>query len=459
MKVLLTAHQFVPDYQGGTEILAFNVAQQLLRWGHEVRVLCGWPAMSDEPATGHDEFVYEGIPVRRVYASFSAQASAAEHIRRDTENPLALQVFNELNASWRPDVVHAFHIQRLSAAIPLASTGAGVPTVYTPTDFWSMCPLSQLRLPDGRTCDGPEENAINCIAHIAIQGNRAYLAPLHRWFPSRLIGSVLERLPPWHMANGRPFDAIRALQERPASMRRMLRSFDCIVAPTSAMVERLVSAGADPTRIRRLAYGLDVAHLELCAPIKPSATLRLGFIGNLQPHKGAHVLLEAFKALDPQADASLSIYGDETANPKFVAQLRALSNGDSRVVFCGTFTPVLMPRVLESIDVLVTPSIWDENSPLVVMAALAARRPVVGSDVPGIAELVVDGVTGHLFRRGDATALATVLTRLIVDRNRLGALARAMPRCRSIADYTGDLLQLYAEVKAQHEARFHDGLA
>lgn len=368
------------------------------------------------------------------------------------DNPAALQVFDELRSTWDPDVVHVFHLQRLSASIPIASARSGLTTIYTPTDFWSMCPLNQLRLPDGRSCDGPDPDAMNCVAHIAVQGRHAYLAPLHRWIPTRLIGTALERLPAPLMTGRRSLDAVRTLQQRPRSMAHMLQSFDRIAAPTRAMAARLVAAGADPGRIRPLRYGIDVAELERCAPIGVTAALRLGFIGTLLQHKGAHVLIDAFRALDPLAPVSLSIFGDETSDASFVDDLRTLAGNDARIAFRGTFPPSDMARVLESVDVLVVPSLWDENAPLVVLAAQAARRPVVGSDVPGIAELVQEDVTGHLFTKGSVSSLSSVLTRLISDRGSLAAMAQSMPASRTVDDYAGDLLDLYEEARSQVES-------
>ncbi len=43
MKILLTAHQFLPEFSSGTEVLTYEVATELIRLGHEVRVLTGWP--------------------------------------------------------------------------------------------------------------------------------------------------------------------------------------------------------------------------------------------------------------------------------------------------------------------------------------------------------------------------------------------------------------------------------
>ena len=65
--------------------------------------------------------------------------------------------------------------------------------------------------------------------------------------------------------------------------------------------------------------------------------------------------------------------------------------------------------VLSSLDVLVVPSLWRENSPLIVLQALASGLPLLVSDVDGMPKQVISGVNASLFPPGDSRALATQL--------------------------------------------------
>ena len=68
-----------------------------------------------------------------------------------------------------------------------------------------------------------------------------------------------------------------------------------------------------------------------------------------------------------------------------------------------------MADELSRIDVLVVPSIWYENAPLVVYSALAAGVPVVATDLGGLSETIVHGRNGLLFEPGNPAALAAEL--------------------------------------------------
>ncbi len=161
------------------------------------------------------------------------------------------------------------------------------------------------------------------------------------------------------------------------------------------------------------------------------------------------MLVDAIRLLDPGIACSVRIYGDETFYPEYVAQIRAAAEGDARVRFAGTFTRNELPRVIDDVDVLIVPSTWSENTPLVIFAAQAAGRPVIGSNVSGIAALIEDGVNGRLFEAGSATALAAVLEDVLERPEALLAMSRKAIQAKDISHYVADLLGIYEDVLAE----------
>jgi glycosyltransferase involved in cell wall biosynthesis len=102
--------------------------------------------------------------------------------------------------------------------------------------------------------------------------------------------------------------------------------------------------------------------------------------------------------------------------------------------------------VLAGIDVLVVPSTWYENTPLVIYSALAAGCPVIASDLGGMAEVVTDGENGLLVEPGKPEALAAELKRLTSDRQLLQKLAAGCRRPKSIEEYVAELLSVYRDL-------------
>jgi len=117
---------------------------------------------------------------------------------------------------------------------------------------------------------------------------------------------------------------------------------------------------------------------------------RVGYIGRLDPNKGVGLLLEVFQRMQ-LPNAELWIAG--TGPDAYTKELRKRAKG-SAARFCGYMSP---STFYPEIDVVVVPSLWNDNLPGVVFEALAFGKPLVGSRRGGIPEMIVDGKNGRLF--------------------------------------------------------------
>ena len=185
----------------------------------------------------------------------------------------------------------------------------------------------------------------------------------------------------------------------------------------------------------------------------PGEPLRIGYVGTLVWHKGVHVLLGAIRGL-PTTGYELKIFGNPDVFPEYTVQLRAQAAG-LPVRFMGSFNRERTGHVYAEIDVLVVPSLWLENSPLVIHEAFMAGIPVVGARIGGIADLVDDGRTGLLYDPSSPTGLEAILRRLIGnperpgERGELAELAehvRASPPVKSIAEDARDWEDTYEHI-------------
>ena len=102
-----------------------------------------------------------------------------------------------------------------------------------------------------------------------------------------------------------------------------------------------------------------------------------------------------------------------------------------------------MYEVLDGIDILVVPSLWVENTPLVIYSAQAAGCPVIASDFPGMSEVVINNENGFLFAPGDTTELAEKLLVLINDRTALNNMRSAPVSVKSTKQYVSELLVIW----------------
>lgn len=449
MRIVLTVHQFLPDFSAGTEVLTYSCAKELLRRGHAVEV---WTAFPDErplkPSERFDEYVHDGIPVRRYRHSFRTASGNGNLVEAEYENPFFGNHFARYLREARPDLVHFFHLGRLSGSPIAACREQGIPSVFTATDFWFVCPVNQLRLPDNSPCLGPDPRRVNCVRHIVQRTQSDRLGGLFRRIPYGLLAAAIQvsAQPWWPEKKYAPL--VRALVRRPERLTARMNEVDRILVPTAFMQQVMVRYGIEEHRIRRIGYGIDLSPFEHLPARRSAGRLRLSFIGSLTEHKGAHVLVKALRALPADLPVDVSLYGRLDEAPEYVERLRRGAGGDERVRFHGTFSHDRIGEVMAETDILVVPSIWVENTPLVVYSAQAARVPLVASDVPGLRESIQDRVNGLFFEMGNAAALADILRRLAGDRGLLENLRRNAVSPKSIVQYVDELEALYGELVA-----------
>jgi glycosyltransferase involved in cell wall biosynthesis len=447
MKILFAVHQFFPDHRAGVEIVTLGLARKLKARGHEPYVFAAKRSIpgGDIRPYETEDYELEGIPVRRVGRPEEG-LSRPYHLNFRNDD-MALKA-REYVREVKPDVIHVMHLQGLSASVMQVFKESGVPLVFTAADFWTICPVVDLRRHDGALCTGPE--VAHCVRCIASRNpdprvrNAAGLVPgvvvkvadwLSRTPLSRFSGSLRQ---------------VRAVRERPAYIRECMELVDCMVAYTGLMRDLLVSNGIGAGKTVVSHYGIDPLDIAQAAEKRrPSRTLRLGFVGTLAPHKGCDTLVRAFKMLPPELDAALSVHGDPDRYPSFAQELRRLAGDDERITFHGAFSREEVGRVLSEIDVLVVPSRWYENAPGVIFEAFAAGLPVVATDLRGMSEFVRHGENGLLFRLEDARDLAQQLRRLGEEPGLLEELEREIGPVKTVEEYADELERLYTSLAGE----------
>lgn len=214
-----------------------------------------------------------------------------------------------------------------------------------------------------------------------------------------------------------------------------------VICPSRFLMGVHERAGVDTRVLRHADYGFDGSRFAGFRR-RPSPSFRVGFLGTLIPSKGADVLIRAFRRAALE-NAELSIWGRAVpyfGSTAYGAELSRIAGEPSPLR--GEIAPEQVRAAFESIDVLVVPSLWAENSPLTIHEAFLTGTPVVASDLGGMAELVKPGENGLLFGPGDEAALAKCLASLAGDRSLLERLS-LHTAVRSLADDARSLIEIY----------------
>ena len=214
----------------------------------------------------------------------------------------------------------------------------------------------------------------------------------------------------------------------------------CSVCVSEGVKRHAIEAGRlEPRRLVVIPNGVDVHAFDDAAAVE-LASWNLGesekvllYVGRIDAQKAVNILIQAAALVAKQrTDWRLLIAGDGPERDRLEALTISFAELSGRVEWLGRRGDV--PSLLKTADAMILPSLW-EGMPNVILEAMAARRPVIATQVEGTEELVEPGKTGWLVPPGDPRSLASAILEALADPERLRRLGEA-GRSRVEAEYT-----------------------
>ncbi len=328
--------------------------------------------------------------------------------------------FREFLLAVRPDVVHFQHTMFFGYDILRATreTLPGVPIVYTLHEYMPICNRQGqlVRVGSEEPCAG--DSPRRC----------------HECFPDVSPQTFFLRK--------------RFVQSQFALV-------DLFVAPSEFLRQTYVAWGIPPERIVCEEYGREPAAAPL--PDVPRAKrTRLGFFGQFTPFKGVDVFLEAMLLLGKEDAKAASaahawVHGSnlDLQPGEFQNRFAALVAEADNVTLVGRYDHDQVAALMSNVDWVVVPSVWWENSPLVIQEAFHYGRPVICSDIGGMAEKVRHGVNGLHFRAGDPVSLAQTMLEAVGSSGLWERLRRGLPDVYAMDEHVGVVLEHYRALMAE----------
>jgi len=457
-RVLLTVHKFFPEHRAGTEVLTLNIAKELKARGYEVLVVTANPPDVDArrkethntETTGYE---FDGV---KVHVIEEALRLKGYRFSFEYEHPHVAAHFKDLLNDFKPDLVQIVHAQNHSASIIDVAREMNIPVVFYSTDFWFVCPIVQLKRPDGKVCRGPGPGALKCLDCYTpklFPPLSEFKQALGMKYPATtksatpLQDATVKAAYSAYIAAKLP-EATRATLSRPAKLRQAANKMQAIMVPTKLMHDVFVENGIDEKLIHHVPFGIRLEALTAHTKKSSSPHVRIAFIGTLFEHKGVDLLIKAFLALPTDAKCDLSIYGSTEQFPEYGKKLRDMASDGSpnaeRITFKGTFPQEQFGEILSNIDVLVIPSRWYENTPLVMQSALATKTPLIATDLGGMAEIIAHNTTGLLFKLNSVESLKEQLLRVVSEEGLLQKFRANIKEERSVQVMVDDIERIYA---------------
>jgi glycosyltransferase involved in cell wall biosynthesis len=367
--------------KGGAERYYFELADILRSRGHEV-VPFAMQHERNDPSEHADLFVS--------HEAFDGGAGPLTQLRaaaRVVYSVEARRKIETLVERVRPDVAHLHNIaHQLSPSILWGLRARGVPVVQTLHDYKLVCPNYQMFV-HGETCE-------RCRSW------RYWNAVVHRCMRDSLARSATVCVE--------------------AYAHRILRTYEqgvsLFIAPSRSLRDRMIAHGVAAEKIVHLPYAIGLSAYQ--PAYAPGGYVM--FVGRLAAGKGVETLL---RAAARARSVRFRIVGSGPLGPAL--QTTAANERLDNVEFLGHLSGRDLARAFQGALSVVVPSECYENSPLAIYETFAYGKPVVGSSIGGIPELVVEGETGRLFEPGDAAGLAEALVRLWDDPAKAADMGRA----------------------------------
>jgi glycosyltransferase involved in cell wall biosynthesis len=225
----------------------------------------------------------------------------------------------------------------------------------------------------------------------------------------------------------------RQVEETFEHMREVISLIDIFISPSHTLKDFFIKQGVDKDKIKYLKYGFNTQKIKFNKKIfTKTSKIKFGFMGRVIPTKGIKVLVEAFKELPKE---TLFIYGNIGVQKRFLET--------KNIIFKGQYNNNNINEVLKNIDVLIVPSIWYENAPLVIQEAFLAGVIVITSDIGGMAELVKDKVNGFTFKAGSSEELKKLIKKISNNPTILNNLVSSKDMVVDIKDDVKEIVKIY----------------
>lgn len=388
-KYLIIAHGHPNLSKGGGEIAAYNHYQTLRDAGGEAYFLA-WNSQQKQGSRALEQIT----PTEWLIAT------RVDHFNFSSLNAEAIEAFEALLLSLKPDVVHFHHFIHLGIELPkvVKTTLPGAMVFMTLHEFLLICHNNgqMIKTFDGSLCSAA--NAKNCS----------------QCFP---------QITP------------EAFFMREGYLKNSLQVVDHFFSPSNFLRQRMIGWGIPEGRI---SYAPNVLKLRPSRKARrdiKNVIDRFGFFGQINPFKGLDLLLDAFEqVLTKRPRARLYINGvvSKVNTPEYNALLtEKLKRLGNAVIVNGAYNPENLTERFAQVGWLVMSSRWWENSPVVIQEAFAANTPIIVPDIGGMVEQYQLTRFGMTFKANDANSLAQKMLeaagRSVADYERLIAGAPSLP--------------------------------
>ncbi len=441
MRVLIAIHGFPPTHYAGAERAGERIARWLVQNQHHVEIFA--IEQVNSPEVKIETTTENGMVIHRVYYDIRSGGSPFQNTYN---HPVLGQFLREKLKEGRFDIIHMISGYLLGGQVIDIAHEFNVPAIITLTEYWFMCARLNLLMSDNTLCTGPE-NDMKC-ARCILEDKRRYR------LPGTYAPVVMDVF--WKLAEHTSFatEKTNVLTQRRIELQRTLNKADFVICPSHFIRNQFAKYNFDVSRYGVITHGINGPESNRqTKPINKGKVLRLGYVGQIKPHKGVDLAVDAATQLINEGfELRLDIWGPTPADSVYVNDLKRASKNYTDVVWHGAYTHEQLWDVLASFDVLIVPSRWYENSPTVILEAYKMGLPVIVTNLGGMAEMVEHEKSGLRFELNNLNDLKKQLKRLVTEPDLQLKLKSGVPYVKNSDEEIAEIFSHYMRLLVQKQA-------
>ncbi|NBA78620.1 glycosyltransferase [Emticicia sp. ODNR4P] len=351
--ILLINSFYYPNIGGGAEVMVQIQAEEFLKRGHKVTILC--TGKKTLPPYENNGITVYTIGLRNIYWPYRSKRKSI--ISRviwhllDSYNIMMKSAVNSMLVVLRPDFVYCHNLSGFSVAILDSLKKYSIPFAQVIHDQYWVCPSSD-KFSNGKHCD------------------------------SQCTSCKLFRLP----------------------HRRISKIAPVLIGVSDFIVQSYEQEGFFEGIPKHTVHNSRILNIDSAIKKQENSKLCFGFIGTISSSKGIEVLLESF--VNSKTNSVLLIAG--TGEEELLNEL-IIKYQSEAIKFIGYADSA---KFYTQIDYLVIPSLWPDTFPTVAIESLYSGVPVIASRIGGLPEIVKHDINGLLFSPGEVKELSEIFNKI-----------------------------------------------
>jgi FkbM family methyltransferase len=399
---------------GGGTTFPKALAKELVKSGYDVSVFYADLTRDvNSPAYSVKRWQDDGVKLFGVYnrpSVFTDENNPAREINDENIN----MRFREAILEFQPEIIHFHNFHGMSMSMADVAKSMNIPSCFTPHNYYLIDPQLYLFREDLSLWDG-----VDLIKNSSAVANNPHL-----------LGDYKRRV-----------DKAKEL---------INSTIDITLAVSSRQKELFVEFGGLEQKIAVVNQANIISDKLQCSSKLKKASerdikfpIKFGFIGGVMPQKGVHLITKAAQYFDKNY-AEFHIYG--FVSERYKNMLDTI-DVNKRLIWHGEYKYEDLENIGAEIDVIITPSVWEDCAPLVVMESTSMRVPTIGARIGGITDFIIENENGFLYAYNSIDDLVSKIDYCIRNPKQIQDMRKTMPIRHSFSAYYEHLQKIYQQLR------------